>query len=280
MPGPARCRANPMSPGTFIERVRAAAAQGAGGRAIFDAFGELSARIFAPGPVGVCTGAPDGEFGDIVATERPDIVVRLGKTAVSAFRVRWQRAERDPLIDGSLRRWHGELTAVDGHTMPDERGRELVAAYLALLAAAQLGGAEAALEETRGHIVSRTQFGSRLADFQAVSHRYVDMYCAVELCASALAMVPAGTSGEWDEGWSAIAAALAAPLAEVVADGVHLHGARGLTNEVRIGALLKQGIVLRNLAAAVQRDPRTALIRHSGVRSPRLGTRNGVHHVH
>ncbi|HZU89246.1 MAG TPA: acyl-CoA dehydrogenase family protein, partial [Stellaceae bacterium] len=60
------------------------------------------------------------------------------------------------------------------------------------IAACSLGGARAALEAARAHVLERRQFGRRLADFQALQFKLADM--ATELAAARLLLWRAAAS--------------------------------------------------------------------------------------
>jgi alkylation response protein AidB-like acyl-CoA dehydrogenase len=53
-----------------------------------------------------------------------------------------------------------------------------------LMAFEQLGGAARALEITREYAMGRYAFGRPIASFQALKHRFADLYCAIELARS------------------------------------------------------------------------------------------------
>ncbi len=48
----------------------------------------------------------------------------------------------------------------------------------------QIGGAEAALELTKAHTMSRFAFGRPVASFQALKHRMADVYCKIQIALS------------------------------------------------------------------------------------------------
>jgi acyl-CoA dehydrogenase len=53
-----------------------------------------------------------------------------------------------------------------------------------LMAFEQIGGAQRALEITRDYAMGRYAFGRPIASFQALKHRFADLYCAIELARS------------------------------------------------------------------------------------------------
>lgn len=108
-----------------------------------------------------------------------------------------------------------------------ERG----AVYTAFL---QLGGAQRALEITRGWALERKAFGRPIGGFQAVKHRLVDAYAKVEIA----------RSNAYFAAWALASDAPDLPLAAAVArvsataafeqasrDMIHIHGALGVTWE-------------------------------------------------
>jgi alkylation response protein AidB-like acyl-CoA dehydrogenase len=68
------------------------------------------------------------------------------------------------------------------------KGWELVEKVLdraaVLMAFEQIGGAQRALEITREYAMGRYAFGRPIASFQALKHRFADLYCAIELARS------------------------------------------------------------------------------------------------
>jgi alkylation response protein AidB-like acyl-CoA dehydrogenase len=69
----------------------------------------------------------------------------------------------------------------------------------ALLAAEQVGGAQACLDMTVGYAKSRIQFGRAIGSFQAVKQRLAEMLVLVESARSAAVAAAAAAAGEDDE---------------------------------------------------------------------------------
>jgi len=94
-----------------------------------------------------------------------------------------------------------------------------------------VGMAQAALEAAVGHAGSRVQFGSPLAEFQAVSHRIAEMAARTQ-AARLLVKAAADATDEEDEDPTALVAMaklLATETAQFVVDAaVQIHGARAL----------------------------------------------------
>ena len=95
---------------------------------------------------------------------------------------------------------------------------------------------------------TRQQFGQPIAGFQALRHRIVDMRIALDM---AEALVEAGlhtlddAAAETRTRLAACARQLTSRAVEIVGEGaVQIHGAMGITDELRIGAALKRAMTL------------------------------------
>jgi alkylation response protein AidB-like acyl-CoA dehydrogenase len=103
-----------------------------------------------------------------------------------------------------------------------------------LLAFEQLGGAQRALELTKDFTMERYAFGRPVASFQALKHRMVDVYVAIELARSNCLWGAWALSEEADDiGVAACSARISATRAFELAatEMVHLHGGIGFTWE-------------------------------------------------
>lgn len=103
----------------------------------------------------------------------------------------------------------------------------------ALAAAADsLGVARTASAMAIEYAQTRRQFGRAIGSFQAIKHRCVDMFVAIEAAAVALDVAAAdlpGPTGEWSE-WTSIAAAQCGDTAiDVTTGGVQVLGGIGFT---------------------------------------------------
>ena len=103
------------------------------------------------------------------------------------------------------------------------------------------------LADTADYLTQRRQFGAPIASFQALRHRLADMQLAA-LQAAALTeqAVTALAAGETDAKVSLAAACVAVrDAARTVGEGaVQLHGAMGLTEELRLGARFKRVLAI------------------------------------
>jgi len=109
-----------------------------------------------------------------------------------------------------------------------------------------LGLSETALAMTLEHIKTRQQFGHPLGSFQALQHRVVDDFVALELDRSLLHRICLA----WEAGVARPALIAAAKArasrtaAEVMRTALQLHGAIGYTDEHDIGIYFKRTLVL------------------------------------
>src|SRR5438067_2051803 len=110
------------------------------------------------------------------------------------------------------------------------------------IAACSLGGAQFCLERTITHMKERKQFGTRLADFQALAFRVADY--ATELEASRLMLYRAADALDRREGGATRLAAMAKRLVtdtgfEVVNGCLQLHGGYGYLRDHPIERVLR-----------------------------------------
>ena len=110
------------------------------------------------------------------------------------------------------------------------------------IAACSLGGAQFCLERTIAHMKERKQFGTRLADFQALGFRVADY--ATELEASRLMLYRAAAALDRREGAATRLAAMAKRLAtdtgfDVVNGCLQLHGGYGYLRDHPIERVLR-----------------------------------------
>lgn len=105
---------------------------------------------------------------------------------------------------------------------------------LTALAAEEVGAARRCLEMSVDHCSSREQFGRVIGSFQAIKHRLVDMYVAVELAEAAV--LDAAGADDLPTAELAVAAATAQVLASRAAvyaaeESIQVHGGIGFTWE-------------------------------------------------
>jgi isobutyryl-CoA dehydrogenase len=110
------------------------------------------------------------------------------------------------------------------------------------IGACSLGGARAAMEAARSYMLERRQFGTRLADFQALQFRLADM--ATELEAARLLLRRAAASLDKGEADATLHCAMAKRLAtdagfHVCNEALQLHGGYGYLRDFAIERYLR-----------------------------------------
>jgi alkylation response protein AidB-like acyl-CoA dehydrogenase len=97
---------------------------------------------------------------------------------------------------------------------------------------------------TLDYLKTRSQFGARLASFQALQHRMVDMYMACELAQSAamdaVASLDRDDVTERRRAVSAAKVQLGRLGRRVGQEGIQLHGGIGMTMDVPVGHYFKR----------------------------------------
>jgi len=157
-----------------------------------------------------------------------------------------------PVIDGSnaatidLHR-----TPVDLFDLPDAKFRRVVGDVRMLAAAEMVGLAQTMFDDTLGYVGERQQFGAAIGSFQALQHRLVECYAALEQARSMMlrtAMLDPTTD---DTNWLRIAAGTKAFVGEAATriglEAVQMHGGMGQTDELAIGHALKRVMLLDKL---------------------------------
>ena len=126
-----------------------------------------------------------------------------------------------------------------------------VVALVRLLAAAEmLGLAQRLFDDTIVYAKQREQFGVPIGSFQALQHRLVDCYAALEQSRSMVYRVALSAAAGGDAWWRAAAGAKAyvGDQADRIArEAVQIHGGMGVTDDLAIGHALKRVLVLARL---------------------------------
>lgn len=121
--------------------------------------------------------------------------------------------------------------------------RALDRATLAVCAEA-VGTMSVALDTTLAYLKTRQQFGHVLAGYQALQHRLVDMYVAIEesrALTGAAAVAFARAGDEERRRYASAAKVRVCQAARLVAEeSVQLHGAIGMTEEYPLGRYVKR----------------------------------------
>jgi alkylation response protein AidB-like acyl-CoA dehydrogenase len=103
-------------------------------------------------------------------------------------------------------------------------------------AAEAIGIMERMFAETLEYLRSREQFGSKLGSFQAIQHRMVAQYTALEQCRALLnlALVSAG-SDEFGAAVQGVRAFIGSASLALGHEMIQLHGGMGISDELAIG---------------------------------------------
>ena len=118
------------------------------------------------------------------------------------------------------------------------------------VSAQAVGAMEYLLKASVEYCNTRKQFGQPIGKFQALQHRMVDMYTAIEQCRSLLVRALCSSSGNEPQAELDIAAlkAMVGKHGRAVAEeAVQLHGGMGVTEELDIGDYLKRLMVIDHL---------------------------------
>lgn len=150
-------------------------------------------------------------------------------------RATWDQTRRVAEVVLDAVQLGGEARIDDGALTP-ERLQAIEAQSALLLAAEQLGGAQQCLDLTLAYTAERSQFGQKIAAFQAVKHRCGEMMVAVEATRSLVY----GAAAQADSAGDAQAMRLEAGAAKARAseafffcaqEAIQLHGGVGFTWE-------------------------------------------------
>lgn len=118
---------------------------------------------------------------------------------------------------------------------------------IAALCAEAAGLTRKLLADTVAYTKERRQFGQPLASFQALQHRMVDMFIAVEQATSAAYLAALHVEGPAVQRARAVAAAKAT-VADAVRfvgqNAVQLHGGMGMTDELAVGHYFRRATAI------------------------------------
>ncbi|MEQ8309989.1 MAG: acyl-CoA dehydrogenase family protein [Sphingopyxis sp.] len=157
-----------------------------------------------------------------------------------------------PVIDGS------HAGAIDFHRAPAEifdlpatKFARILGDVRLLAAAEMVGLAQTMFDDTLAYVREREQFGVAIGSFQALQHRLVECYAALELARSMVLRTAMLDPTSDDANWSRVAAGAKAYVGEVGMriglEAVQMHGGMGQTDELAIGHGLKRVMLLDRL---------------------------------
>lgn len=126
-----------------------------------------------------------------------------------------------------------------------------VADDVRLLAAAEMAGlAQRLFDDTLAYVKQREQFGAALGTFQALQHRLVECYAALEQARSMLyraALADRSDPAAWHRSCAGAKAFIGEQADRVAREAVQMHGGMGVTDELAIGHALKRVLLLSRL---------------------------------
>ncbi len=118
------------------------------------------------------------------------------------------------------------------------------------MASEMLGGARELIDRTVAHLSEREQFGVKIGSFQALQHRCAQLYCDLEVAASAVYAALDALDRQQEEITQLASAAKALAndcFQKTSSEAVQLHGGMGVTDEMDIGLFLKRSRVCNQL---------------------------------
>ncbi len=129
--------------------------------------------------------------------------------------------------------------------------RRTISAANALLCAELVGGMEATLEMTLEYLRTRSQFGRKLASFQALQHRAVDMFMRCQLAESMRREAACAFESTNETAREMTVSAAKCEIARAALlnaeEAIQLHGAMGMMDEMPVGHYLKRVFTLNML---------------------------------
>lgn len=124
-------------------------------------------------------------------------------------------------------------------------------ALVRLLAAAEmLGLAQRLFADTLAYVKQREQFGVAIGSFQAIQHRLVECYAALEQGRSMVyraALADRRDPAAWNRTAAGAKAYIATQADLIAREAVQMHGGMGVTDELAIGHAMKRVLLLATL---------------------------------
>ncbi len=131
-----------------------------------------------------------------------------------------------------------------------ERIADVVGLVRLLSAAEMLGLAQRMFDETLVYVKQREQFGVAIGSFQALQHRLVECYAALEQSRSMIyrvALLGRDDRAAWNRAAAGAKAYVCAQTDLVAREAVQMHGGMGITDELAIGHAMKRILLLARL---------------------------------
>ncbi len=136
--------------------------------------------------------------------------------------------------------------------LPSPRFQRVIGDLRLLAAAEMLGLAQTMFDDTLAYVGEREQFGAPIGSFQALQHRLVECYAALEQARSMVLRTAMLEPATQDAKWPHLAAGAKAFVGEAATriglEAVQMHGGMGQTDELAISHALKRVMLLDKLA--------------------------------
>ncbi len=131
-----------------------------------------------------------------------------------------------------------------------ERIADVVALVRLLASAEMLGLAQRLFDETLTYVKQREQFGVAIGSFQALQHRLVECYAALEQCRSMIyrvALLDRADRPAWNSAAAGAKAYVGNRTDLIAREAVQMHGGMGITDELVVGHAMKRILLLARL---------------------------------
>lgn len=189
---------------------------------------------------------------------------QTGLDIVSEIALNGRTASRASLIGVEV--GASALVGAEGAMLPAVRATSDM--LLLYIAAETIGIAKALFDRTVAYVKVRKQFGATIGSFQAVQHRLVEMFTAIETASAQVQSAFAQFDHVSPEDRQNLALVTKMHVDEaahnVARETVQLHGGMGLTAELDVGCFFKHLLVLR----MIDGGPKAQARQIAGLRSP------------
>lgn len=164
--------------------------------------------------------------------------------------IRRDYAIADGSLASELRLADVALAADEQVSIDRDRIADVVGLVRLLSAAEMLGLAQRMFDETLLYVKQREQFGVAIGSFQALQHRLVECYAALEQSRSMIyrvALLGRDDRAAWNRAAAGAKAYVCAQSDLVAREAVQMHGGMGITDELAIGHAMKRILLLARL---------------------------------
>jgi alkylation response protein AidB-like acyl-CoA dehydrogenase len=264
-----------VAPGPFVPTVIASATLAAAGGDAATAHlpglvdGSTAAGIGLAGEVTVSDGRASGDAGNVLGGGMAQLLlVPAGDDVVVVALGEGVEVTTPSNMDPTRRTAKVHLDGAPATVLPGGR-RLLVDMARVILSAEAVGMARECTEMAAEYAKERIQFGRPIAMFQGVKHHCANMVVATELATSAVwdAARAAATGGDQLTYAAAVAAALAAPAADLCANlSTQVHGGIAITWEHDLHLFMRRGTVLLGYLQADEAAEELTELTRNGVR--------------